>query len=60
MKAKPTCSIALLLVGVVAGFSLAGAVQDPRPAPARSVLAKAQAQAAREKKAVFVAFDASW
>jgi hypothetical protein len=46
--------LSLLLVPV-------GAVTGPdRPAPAQELLTKAQTQAKREKKAVFVVFDASW
>jgi hypothetical protein len=46
---------ALSCVFVVSGFA-----HSETPLPAKELMAKAQAQAAKQHKSVFVMFDASW
>ena len=41
-------------------LSFGGTPQGEKPAPATELMNQAKAQAEREKKAIFVVFDASW
>jgi hypothetical protein len=57
VKSLPKAFAGLVLGSCLLGFAFA---QADKPAPASELVGKAQAQAMREKKAVFILFDASW
>lgn len=58
MNAFSKAAIATLLVAAVS--PIGWTIQKETPEQATALVAKAQAQAKKESKAVFVVFDASW
>lgn len=53
-------SKATFVIGLIALCAFPAAAQKETSAQATALMAKAQAQAKKESKAIFVVFDASW